>query len=143
MAVHNADIAAVFDEIADLLEIQGENAFRIRAYRNAARTVGEFPRDLKVLIDSGAELPKLPGVGADLAGKIRDICGTGSCTLLIELHKKLPAAITALLALPGLGPKRVKLLHSMLKVNTLEDLERALRSGRVREIPGFGEKSEQ
>lgn len=143
MAVHNADIAAIFDEIADLLEIQGENTFRVRAYRNAARTVGEFPRDLKVLIDSGGGLPKLPGVGADLAGKITEICSTGACALLVELHKKLPAAISALLALPGLGPKRVKVLHDALEVNTLEDLERALRSGRVREIPGFGEKTEQ
>jgi len=143
MAVHNADIAAVFDEIADLLEIQGENAFRIRAYRNAARTVGEFPRDLKALIDSGVEPPKLPGVGGDLAGKIREICSTGSCALIVELHKKLPAAIVALLALPGLGPKRVRLLHDKLKVNTIGDLERALKSGRVHEIPGFGEKTEQ
>jgi DNA polymerase (family X) len=95
------------------------------------------------LIESGAELPKLPGVGADLAGKIREICESGSCALLLELHRKLPAAITALLALPGLGPKRVKALHDALKVNTVEDLERALRSGRVREVPGFGEKTEQ
>lgn len=73
MPVHNTDIAAMFDEIADLLEIQGKNAFRIRAYRNAARTIGEFPRDLKALIDGGGELPKLPGVGAALAGKIREI----------------------------------------------------------------------
>ena len=143
MPVHNADIARVFDEIADLLEIQGENAFRIRAYRNAARTIGEFPRDLKVLIDSGTELPKLPGIGKDLAGKVREICSSGSCALIVELHKKLPAAIVALLALPGLGPKRVKILHDKLKVNTIADLDRALKSGRVREIPGFGEKTEQ
>ena len=142
-AVHNADIARVFDEIADLLEIQGENPFRIRAYRNAARTVNELPRDLKVLLDGGADLPKLPGVGEDLAEKIQEICGSGSCALLAKLHKTLPAAITALLTLPGLGPKRVKVLHERLKVNTLADLERALKSGRVREIPGFGQKTEQ
>jgi DNA polymerase (family 10) len=143
MPVHNADIARVFDEIADLLEIQGENPFRIRAYRNAARTIGEFPRDLKSLIDSGAELPKLPGIGGDLDGKIHEICATGSCALIGELHKKLPAAIVALLALPGLGPKRVKILHDKLKVNTIADLEAAVKSGRVREIRGFGEKTEQ
>lgn len=143
MAVHNADIAAIFDEIADLLEIQGENPFRIRAYRNAARTVGDFPDDLKLLLQSGAELPKLPGIGEDLAAKIAEICSTGSCAALTQLHKALPKAITTLLALPGLGPKRVKTLHDALKVNTMDDLERALRSGRVREIPGFGEKTEQ
>lgn len=143
MTVHNADIAAIFGEIADLLEIQGENPFRVRAYRNAARTIGEFPRDLKTLIDSGEELPKLLGVGADLAGKIAEICGTGACALLVRLHEKLPATITLLLGLPGLGPKRVRELHDMLHVNTLQDLERALRSGRVRKLPGFGEKTEQ
>ncbi|MGZ5234653.1 MAG: helix-hairpin-helix domain-containing protein, partial [Burkholderiales bacterium] len=142
MAVHNADIARVFDEIADLLEIQGENPFRIRAYRNAARTVNEFPRDLKILLDGGAELPKLAGVGEDLAEKIKEICGSGSCALLVKLHKALPAAITTLLTLPGLGPKRVKLLHDRLRVKTLADLERAVKSGRVHEVPGFGEKTE-
>ena len=82
MPVHNADIGSIFEEIADLLEIQGGNPFRIRAYRNAARTVGEYRRDLKTLIDQGGSLPKLPGVGADLGGKIREICANGTCELL-------------------------------------------------------------
>lgn len=143
MPVHNADIAAGFEEIADLLEIRGENPFRVRAYRNAARSVGEFPRDLKTLIDDGQELPKLPGVGADLAAKIREICNTGTCKLLERLHREMPPAITELLRLPGLGPKRVKLLYERLKIKTLEELKRAAGAGRIREIAGFGAKTEE
>jgi DNA polymerase (family 10) len=141
--VHNADIAAVFDEIADLLEIQGGNPFRVRAYRNAARTVGDLTRDLFVLVEKDEPLPKLPGVGPDLEGKIREICASGSCALQQELHRKLPPAITELLKIPGLGPKRVKALHDRLHVRTLDELKRAAAGGRIRDIAGFGEKTEQ
>jgi DNA polymerase (family 10) len=140
--VHNADIAAVFEEIADLLEIKQENPFRIRAYRNAARTVGEFGRDLAALIGRGTEPPKLPGIGADLAGKIKEICKRGTCVLLERLHRELPPAITELLKIPGLGPKRVRQLYDALDVKTIEDLRRAAGAGRIRALPGFGEKME-
>ena len=142
MPVHNADIGSIFEEIADLLEIQGGNPFRIRAYRNAARTVGEYRRDLKTLLDQGESLPKLPGVGADLGGKIREICANGTCELLERLHREMPAAITELLRIPGLGPKRVRLLHDVLEVDTVEQLRRAVRSGAIHDVPGFGEKTE-
>ena len=142
MPVHNADIAAVFEEIADLLEIRGENPFRIRAYRNAARTVGALGLDLKALIDAGQALPKLPGIGADLEGKIREIVSTGASALLTHLHRQLPPAITELLKWPGLGPKRVKALHDSLKINTVEQLRRAAGAGLIRKLPGFGAKIE-
>jgi DNA polymerase (family 10) len=140
--VHNADIAAVFEEIADLLEIKQENPFRVRAYRNAARTVGEFGRDLAALIGREAELPKLPGIGADLAGKIKEIGKSGTCALLERLHRELPPAITELLKIPGLGPKRVRQLYDALDVKTIEDLRRAAGAGSIRALPGFGEKME-
>jgi DNA polymerase (family 10) len=142
MPVHNADIAAIFGEISDLLEIRGDNPFRVRAYRNAARSVGELGRDLKALIDKGQDLPKLPGIGADLAAKIREICKTGTCKLLEQLHRDMPPAIGELLRLPGLGPRRVKLLHDKLKITTVEELKRAAGAGRIREIAGFGAKTE-
>ena len=142
MPVHNADIAAIFEEIADLLEIKGDNPFRIRAYRNAARTVNELGRDLSTLIGGGADLPKLPGIGPDLAGKIKEICATGTCALLKRLHRELPPAITELLKIPGLGPKRVRLLYDSLDVKTIEDLRRAAGAGRIRKLAGFGEKTE-
>jgi DNA polymerase (family 10) len=142
MPKHNADIAAVFEEIADLLEIQGANPFRIRAYRNAARVVGEFSQEVSRLLEKGEDLTELPGIGDDLAGKIKEIVGSGHCSLLDRLHTELPSAITELLKIPGLGPKRVKALYHDLDVQTLEQLYRAARDGRIRALPGFGEKIE-
>ena len=143
MPVHNADIAAIFEEIADLLEIQGANPFRVRAYRNAARTVGEFGRDLATMIARGQALPKIPGIGEDLTRKIHEIADTGKSSFLERLHKELPAAITELLHIPGLGPKKVKALYDQLRVDSIEDLRAAAESGRIRDLPGFGEKTEQ
>ena len=143
MPIHNADIAAIFEEIADLLEIQGANPFRVRAYRNAARTVGEFGRDLAAMLAKGQELPKIPGIGEDLARKIHEIASTGKSSFLERLHKELPETITELLHIPGLGPKKVKALYEQLKVDSLEDLRAAVETGRIRALPGFGEKTER
>jgi len=142
MPLHNADIARFFEDIADLLELGDENPFRIRAYRNASRIIGDLQLDLAALIRRGEELPKLPGIGEDLSGKIHEIVTTGHCALLDRLRKKTPAAITELLRIPSLGPKRVKALYRGLEVGTLDDLYRAARDGRIRALPGFGEKSE-
>jgi Helix-hairpin-helix domain len=144
--IHNADIAAAFGEIADLLEIRGDNPFRIHAYRNAARVIGEFGRDIKTLFDQGGELPKLQGVGADLAGKIHELAASGRCGLQ-QLRRGFPAAVTALLRVTGLGPKRVRPLYHVLNVRTPKDLltpkdlRKAAREGRIRDVPGFGEKT--
>ncbi|MDW8324481.1 MAG: DNA polymerase/3'-5' exonuclease PolX, partial [Burkholderiales bacterium] len=143
MPVHNADIAAIFEEIADLLEIQGANPFRVRAYRNAARTVGEFGRDLAALVAQGQALPKIPGIGEDLARKIQEIATTGRSGFLERLHRELPESITELLHVPGLGPKKVKALYEQLKVDSLADLRAAAEAGRIRTLPGFGAKTEQ
>jgi DNA polymerase (family 10) len=143
MPVHNASIEAIFDEIADLLDIQGANPFRVRAYRNAARTIGDLGTDVKTLMARGTALTEIPGIGEDLAKKIQEIVQTGRCEFLERLHKELPPAITDLLRIPGLGPKRVKVLWHDLNIQTLEQLLRAARDGRIRELPGFGEKTEQ
>lgn len=143
MPIHNADIAAIFAQIADLLEIQGANPFRVRAYRNAARTVGEFGRDLAAMIAQGQALPKIPGIGEDLARKIDEIATTGKSAFLDRLHRELPETITELLHIPGLGPKKVKALYDQLRVDSLEDLRAAALAGRIRALPGFGEKTEQ
>ncbi len=142
MAVHNADIAAIFETIADLLELQDENPFRVRAYRNAARIVRELRIELAGLVSGGKNLPKLPGVGPDLEGKIREIAQTGTARLLERLKAKFPPGITDLLRVPGLGPKRVQALHGELKIGSLAELERAAREGRLRALGGFGEKTE-
>lgn len=142
MPIHNADIAAIFEEIADLLEIQEANPFRIRAYRNAARTVGELSGDVRMLVERGDDLKRLPGIGADLSAKILEIVATGRCGLLERLRKELPPAVAELLKIPGLGPRRVKALYHDLEVQTVEQLYRAARDGRIRALPGFGEKTE-
>jgi DNA polymerase (family 10) len=142
MPLHNEDIAAVFDEVADLLEIEGDNPFRIRAYRNGARTLRELGRDIRTLVDQGADLTRLAGIGKNLAAKIHEIIDTGHCSTLDKLRKQLPADLTHLLKLPGLGPKRVHALYHELDIHTHEQLERAARDGLIRQLPGFGEKTE-
>lgn len=142
MPVHNENIAAVFDEIADLLEIEGDNPFRIRAYRNGARTLRELGRDIQTLIERGDDITRLAGIGKNLANRIHEILETGHCRSLDKLRKQLPADLTELLRLPGLGPKRVHTLYHELDIHTLMQLERAARDGLVRHLPGFGAKTE-
>jgi DNA polymerase (family 10) len=143
MPVHNADIATIFNEIAELLEIQGANPFRIRAYRNAALTIGEFGRELAAMIRNGEALPKIPGVGDDLSRKIHEIASTGHCSLLDRLHKELPVTLTELLKVPGLGPKRVRALYEELHVQDIASLRSAAEQGSIQALPGFGAKTEQ
>ncbi|HFD79756.1 MAG TPA: DNA polymerase/3'-5' exonuclease PolX [Gammaproteobacteria bacterium] len=142
MPVHNEDIAAVFDEIADLLEIEGDNPFRVRAYRNGARTLRGLGRDIRTLVERGEDITRLPGIGKNLATKIHEILETGRCRTLEKLRKQLPADLVDLLHLPGLGPKRVHALYHELDIHTLEQLLRAARDGLVRHLPGFGPKTE-
>lgn len=134
--VENIDIARLFAEIADLLEIQGENQFRIRAYRNAARTVETLGMPAASLVRSGG-LDELPGIGADLAGKICTILETGTLPLLEELTAKTPESLVQMLRIPGLGPKRATQIYETLGITTLEALESAAKTGRLRELPGI------
>jgi len=142
MPVHNTDIARIFDEIADFLEIEGENPFRIRAYRNAARTVSGLGSELKDMVAAGEDLTKLPGIGKELAAKICEILETGTAKALIKLQQRIPATVIEMLKLPNLGPKRVRMLHRDLKIKNLEQLANAARKGRIRALDGFGEKTE-
>ena len=141
--MQNPDIARLFDEVADLLEIQSQNPFRVRAYRNAARVVRDFPRPLQEEVRQGADLTELPGIGEDLAEKIATIVASGDLPLHKELVAKLPSGLLDLLRIPGLGPKRVKTLYTKLKVKSAPDLEKALAKGSVRKLAGFGPKMEE
>ena len=116
--MQNPDIARHFDEVADLLEIEDENPFRIRAYRNAARTVRDFPDAIGDWVRQNRDLTEIPGIGADLAEKISALVTTGELPLRTQLLAKIPAGLLDLLRIPGLGPKRVKLLHSKLKIES-------------------------
>jgi len=143
MPVRNAEIADLFDRMAALLEIQGANPFRVRAYRNAARTLGGLPRSVADMLAEEEDLSRLPGIGKDLAGKIAEIIDTGHLSALEEVEKEVPAGLVDLTRLPGLGPKRVKVLHEELGIRDLSELERAARKHRIRELAGFGAKTEQ
>ena len=142
MTVHNNEIAAMFEELADLLEIEGANPFRIRAYRNAARTVGGLSASVSEMAQAGNDLTQLPGIGDDLADKIKTIAATGKLPLLEEVRSRVPPALSGLMRVEGLGPKRVKALYDKLKIRSIDDLKRAATAGRIRQLAGFGEKSE-
>jgi len=143
MPVHNNDIAAIFEQMADLLEIQNDNPFRIRAYRNAARQVEGMAAALADMVARGEDLTELPGIGEDLAAKIGEIARTGKCKALEKLRRQLPAGITELLKVPGLGPRRVRTLYDQLKIRTIEQLAKAAKNGVIRELAGFGPKTER
>ena len=139
----NADIAAAFEQVADLLEYEGENAFRIRAYRGAARTIGTLVEPLAgVRGDPARRLTDLDGIGADLAGKIEVLLDTGRLPLLDELQARVPAVAFELMRVPGLGPKKAKSLVDQLGIGSLPELEAACREGRVAELKGFGAKTQ-
>jgi len=142
--MQNPDIARLFDEVADLLEIQDANPFRVRAYRNAARTIRDFPEPIADLVRTGTkDLTDIPGIGDDLAEKITAIVTSGELPLRKQLASKLPAGLLDLLRIPGLGPKRVKLLYKKLKVKSAADLAAALDKGRIQKLKGFGPKMEE
>ena len=136
----NQPIARVFAEIADLLEIKGENGFKIRAYRGASDTIGAWPDAVSRLDESA--LRDLPGIGKDLAKKVRELAETGACRYHQDLLQEFPPTILDLLRLQGVGPKTVALLYSTLNIRTLEDLQAAAREGRLRELRGMGAKKE-
>ena len=136
----NLAIARILREIADLLEIKDENPFKIRAYRNSADIAANHPHELALLDETG--LREIPGIGKDLAARIREIAETGDTTFHRELVEEFPPTILDLLHLQGVGPKTVAVLYRELGVRTLDDLEAAARDGRVRALKGMGPKKE-
>lgn len=137
----NQEIARIFNEIADILEIKGENPFRIRAYRRAAQNIDGLPRDVSLLSD--AELLSIPGIGQDLARKIKEYLSTGKIASYEELKKEIPEGLTVLLTVPSLGPKTAKLLYEKLKIKGIDDLERLAREHKLVGLPGIKEKTEE
>jgi DNA polymerase (family 10) len=138
--VDNRPIAQVLADIADLLEIKGENAFKVRAYRSAAETIAAWADPVARLDET--QLRELPGIGRDLAAKVRELADTGVCTYHEELLQEFPPTILDLLRLQGVGPKTVALLYSTLHIRSVEELAEAARTGRLREIKGMGAKKE-
>jgi DNA polymerase (family X) len=142
--VENAEVARLFREVADLLEIQVANPFRVRAYRTAARVVEECPERMEELACDGLKrLDALPGIGPDLAGKIEEIVRTGQLAMLSELQEETPRGAVELMRIPTVGPKRARVLVENLRIGSLDELREAAQAGRIRALPGFGEVTER
>lgn len=142
--MQNVDVAALFTELADLLEIQGANPFRVRAYRNAARTIENLSESVAgIVADPDHDLSTLEGIGKDLAEKIETIVKTGHLPQLEEQRAEIPADVREMLRIPGLGPKKVAALFHELNVRTLGDLRAAAEGGKIAELKGFGKKTAQ
>ncbi len=142
MVIKNSDIADIFDQIADCLEIEGENPFKIRAYRNASRTIRGLGPEIRDMLAAGGELTAVPGIGRELSAKIVEILETGTAQALEKLKRKVPAGVLEMLKIPGLGPKRVSALYRELHVETMGALRAAAEAGRVQKLAGFGQKTE-
>ena len=142
--MENIEIARILNEIADLLEIKGDNPFRIRSYRNAAFTIENLPVNLTNLVEEDEErLEEIPRIGKGLHEKIVEIIRTGNCTYHQKLLKEIPHSLLDLLKISGLGPKKVQILHRELRVKDVDDLERVLKKGLLRDLPGMGIRTEE
>ncbi len=134
----NQEIARAFSEIADLLELKGENPFRIRAYRRAAQNIESLSKDIAELGED--ELTAIPGIGKDLAGKIKEYLRSGSMEALESLRREIPAGLTEVMSVPGVGPKTAKLLFEKLNIRSVDELESLAREGRLQGLPGIKKK---
>lgn len=143
MPVNNNDIGVIFNKIADLLEIEGDNRFRVRAYRNAAMTVNNLSKNVATMLDEGEDLTVLPGIGQDLAEKIKTIVHTGKVELLSRLENEVPSGLTDLITISGLGAKKVKKLHDELNIRNMDDLAQAAQEQRIRKLSEFSVKTEE
>ena len=136
------EVAAVLEEIGTLLELKGENPFKIRAYANAARSIEAWGGSFSDLQDEEA-LGKIPGIGKSIADKIKELAATGSVKYLEELRAEFPSAILELFSISGLGAKKIKALYDELQISSIEQLLNACQSGRVAKLPGFGETTQE
>jgi DNA polymerase (family 10) len=141
--LENPEIARILEEVADILEIQNANPFRIRAYRNATRTVETLTVPLRKWVLENRALTDLPGIGKEMANHIREMVETGTLGFRDELLAEVPRSLIELMRLPGLGPKKAKKVHDELKISSVEELEAAAKEGRIANLPGFGAKSQE
>jgi DNA polymerase (family X) len=141
MPFHNREIAKILDEIADLLAIKGENEFRVRSYRNAARTINGLTETVSKKAADKAWVRSIPGIGESMAGKIAEIASTGSSSQLQELRREVPAALVEVMKLGQMGPSRTKKVNENLDIKTIDELKKAAEDGRLASLAGFGKKT--
>ena len=136
--ITNKEIANMFAQTADLLEIKGENPFKVRAYKNAARLIENSSKDFEKLVKEGFDLTRLPGIGNDLSTYIKEIVTTGKFSKLEELKKEIPEGLIDMLSIEGLGPKRIKQIYDAFGVTSLDELKKYAENGELDKLPGFG-----
>ncbi len=136
----NSEIARVFEDIADFLELKGENPFKIRAYMNVVRSIKQLPVDVEQLVTEG-RLKEIPGAGEAIIKKITELVTTGRLGYYEKLKTEFPEGISTLLDVPGIGPKTAMLLSRELDIKSVDELEAALVSGRVTSLPRMGDKT--
>lgn len=141
--MENIEIVRILNEVADLLEIRQANPFRIRAYRNAVRTIGAHATPMRTLVERGADLTDLPSIGKGMADNIRELVESGRLAMLDEIAAEIPPGLVELMRLPGLGPKKARKLWDELGVESIEDLQEVASDGRVAELSGFGLKTQE
>ncbi len=137
----NTAIAKVFQDMADLLELKGENPFKIRAYQRAARAIEHLPKEIEIMLEEGEDLQSIPGVGEAIAKKTIELVTTGKLHVYEELKAQFPEGITTLLEIPGIGPKTANRLSSELGIKSVDELEQAIKDGRVAKLFRLGEKT--
>ena len=137
----NTAIAKVFQDMADLLELKGENIFKIRAYQRAARTIEHLPKEIEIMLQEGEDLQTIPGVGEAIAKKTIELVNTGKLHVYEELKSEFPEGITKLLEIPGIGPKTANRLSTELGIKSVDDLEEAIKDGRVAGLFRLGGKT--
>ncbi len=142
MFVSNKKISSILYSVADYLSIMGENPFRIRAYRNAASTIEDWPEELATIYFKNKDLPKIPGIGHDLSGKVIEIISSGKLSIFEKLKKTIPESVLELLQIGGLGPVKVKALWNILKIQNIEQLKKKVIQHEIQNLPGFGRASE-
>lgn len=138
----NQEIANIFRQIAHILEIKGENPFRIRAYERAAQNIESIPEDIEIFVKED-RLQSIPGVGKDLEEKIKEIVSAGRLQFLEDLKKDIPQGLIDILNIPGVGPKTAKVLYEKLNIRDVVMLERMAHAGKIRKLPGMKEKTEE
>jgi len=138
--VKNQEIAEIFRQIAQILEVKGENVFRVRAYERAARNIESMSEDIGIFVKED-RLTAIPGIGKDLEEKIKEIVSSGRLKYLEELKKNTPKGLIQMLSVPGIGPKTAKLLYDKLEIQDLVMLERMAHMGKIKDVPGIKQKT--
>lgn len=141
MSVHNKEIINKLNELADMLDIKGENEFRVRAYRNAARSLSGYTRNISEMVNKNEDVSSIPGIGKSMSDKIVEIVKTGKLAQLQKLRKEIPKSLVEIMKLEQLGPQRTKILNDTMDIRSIEELEKAAKAGKLEKVKGFGKKT--